>query len=978
MVLGLLSLWSWRSLVAAGIVNHAPPYAYMDPLGAGGDDGQAILFLKWLPFALAHGMNPIYSKMMFAPQGINLLSNTSVFFPAFVLAPFTVWLGPVAAFDIGVIVAPVVSGYALYWVLRKYGTAVPAALIASLFYAYSPYLMKEVPLGHFHASWMFFPPLTVYLLDEIFVRQKAPFWKSGLALGALTVAQFFTSEEILVDSALLGVFLLVVLAATHPRAAASKARSAVLASAVAVLVAGAVLAYPLWYSLYGPQHVSIFNKSVSTIDNAVTSAVWPSAASVPGFPVSFLGRIDSGFIGPVACGLLFASCLLWRRYRLVPYAMLGALVSYVLTWGPYLRVASSGLTHVKGPDYWLLRVSLLRNLQEYRFADFTDLFVAISIAACLDWSSKWLREHGITKNPYAQVLVGVAAAAAVLAFPLLGGNWHEPSQLVTVPKVFTSGPLTRTALGTVTIVSPPDYVNQGSPLVWQAVSGLRYDDTNGYAWRQVDKSGQGSTFGASSPVSALLGPELFGEIPAPPSRVSAETMRRLRSTLEDWRVGNIVFVRGYLDKRGWDARIFTALLGKAPDRVGGSLVWTGVYERLEAHRLHYRGLELATTASFLRALTSVPSASAPTSPASPPIGRQLAELKSSPAAPGDQLGDSVAISGTSVVVGAPGHADAAGEAYVFTETPGGWKQTAGLTGSDTVAGDNFGSSVAMSGASVVVGAPGHAGDSGRAYVFTETRAGWQQVAELKGSDTAADDTFGSSVAISGTRAVVGAPGHDDDAGESYLFTRTPVGWRQVTGLTGSDRSAGDRFGSSVAISGTTAVVGAFGHAKGGRAYVFSKTRSGWRQAAELKGSDTVAGNYFGVSVDISGTRVLVGAPGHDDDAGKAYLFALKPTGWRQVAELQPGTVAFDNFFGASVAISGTTAVVCASGQANDAGRAYVFARTPAGWRQDAKLKGSDTAADDQFGFSAAIIGTLAVVGAPNHADVVGRAYVFEA
>ena len=266
-LLSLLSLWSWRSLIVAGIAHHAPSYTQA------GDTGQGILFMKWLPFALAHGMNPFYSRMMFAPQGINLLSNTSFFLPSLLLSPITVWFGPVAAFDIGVILAPVISGYALYWVLRKYGTAVPAALIASLFYAYSPYLMQEVQLGHFNLSWMFFPPLLVYLLDEIFVRQQVRFWKSGLALGALCIVQFFNSPEILLDSAVLAAFLLAVIAATHPKAVSTHLGHAALASAVAVTSALVILAYPLWYCFNGPQHVTIFNTSVSTIDNAVNSAV---------------------------------------------------------------------------------------------------------------------------------------------------------------------------------------------------------------------------------------------------------------------------------------------------------------------------------------------------------------------------------------------------------------------------------------------------------------------------------------------------------------------------------------------------------------------------------------------------------------------------------------------------------------------------------------------------------------------------------
>lgn len=178
--------------------------------------------------------------------------------------------------------------------------------------------------------------------------------------------------------------------------------------------------------------------------------------------------------------------------------------------------------------------------------------------------------------------------------------------------------------------------------------------------------------------------------------------------------------------------------------------------------------------------------------------------------------------------------------------------------------------MAISGTTVIVGAYNKT-DGGRAYVFTKAATGWKQVAELKGSDTVRNDGFGWSVAISGMTVVVGAALHGF-SGAAYVFTKTANGWTQVAELKGSDTADGDNFGSSVAIAGTVAVVGAPNHARGaGAAYVFVKT-TGWRQFAELKGSDTVAGDNFGFSVAIS-AGVMVGAPGHAKSAGRVYVFA---------------------------------------------------------------------------------------------------------
>ena len=251
----------------------------------------------------------------------------------------------------------------------------------------------------------------------------------------------------------------------------------------------------------------------------------------------------------------------------------------------------------------------------------------------------------------------------------------------------------------------------------------------------------------------------------------------------------------------------------------------------------------------------------------------MAALKGSDTVAGDYFGDSVAISGTTAVVGADDHTKSAGRAYVFTSTTAGWKQAAELKGSDTVANDSFGYAVAISGMTTIVGAPDHAKDAGRVYMFTNTAAGWKQATELKGSDTVADNGFGVSVAISGTTAIVGAPGFSKAAGRAYVFAKTGDVWNQATELKGLDTVASDDFGYTVAISNATAIVGAPGFSKAaGRAYVFTNTATGWKQASKLKGSDTVAADYFGYSVAISGTTAIVGADGHAKSAGRAYVF----------------------------------------------------------------------------------------------------------
>jgi hypothetical protein len=392
--------------------------------------------------------------------------------------------------------------------------------------------------------------------------------------------------------------------------------------------------------------------------------------------------------------------------------------------------------------------------------------------------------------------------------------------------------------------------------------------------------------------------------------------------------------------------------------------------------------------SLFKRLVSSPNPSPATSGSRTlPIGTRLAELRGSDTVAGDNFGAAVAVAGNTAVVGAFDHDDNdAGRAYVFSKTTGGWKQIAELKGSDTVAGDNFGVAVAISGATIVVGASSHDSTSaGRAYVFTKTASGWKQVAELSSPGTSLAHI---SVAISGTTIVVGWNYPNTPVsgpllpGVACVYTNTATGWRRTAVLGGSNTTS---FGYSVAVSGSTILVGEISAPPAdpvGRAYVFNKTATGWRQSALLNSPDAANAFSFGFSTAISGSTALVGS----DGTAPVYVFTKTAIGWRNAADLKGSDIVTGDGFGSTLAISGATAIVGASESADDAGRAYFFKRTANGWRQIADPKGK--VGGGYFGFSVAISGTTAVVGSvPTSGDASlgvsfpvspGRAYLFRA
>jgi hypothetical protein len=397
---------------------------------------------------------------------------------------------------------------------------------------------------------------------------------------------------------------------------------------------------------------------------------------------------------------------------------------------------------------------------------------------------------------------------------------------------------------------------------------------------------------------------------------------------------------------------------------------------------------------------------------------QQQELTAADGARGDVFGYSVAVSGNTAVIGAAGRTignkSGQGAAYVFTcsGNPCSWKQQQKLTAADGARDDEFGNSVAVSGNTAIIGAWGKnslflpgapttaVAPQGAAYVFTcsGSPCSWKQQQELTASDGARGDEFGNTVAVSGNTAIIGAPYKNAYQGAAYVFTcsGTPCAWTQQQELTASDGARGDVFGYSVAVSGNTAIIGAIGNnSPRGGAYVFTCSGSpcSWTQQQKLTASDGASGDVFGTRVAVSGNTVVIGAPGktigNNSLQGAAYVFTCSgsPCTWTQQQELTAADGASRDQFGTRVAVSGNTIII---GNNSSQGAAYVFtcSGTPCTWKvsrwlpfgtrkqQQQELTASDRAHGDEFGYSVAVSGNTAVIGAAYKNSYQGAAYVF--
>lgn len=398
---------------------------------------------------------------------------------------------------------------------------------------------------------------------------------------------------------------------------------------------------------------------------------------------------------------------------------------------------------------------------------------------------------------------------------------------------------------------------------------------------------------------------------------------------------------------------------------------------------------------------------------------QVAELTQSQGSANNSWGYSVAISGNTVVVGWPnatiGSNRSQGAIYVFVKPPTGWTNmtpTAQLTASDGLAGDSLGSAVAVSGQTIVAGAPlcpiGKNVNQGAGYVFVQPPGGWvnaTQNAKLIATDGVQFSELGFSAAIMGNTIVLGAP---SQAGAVYVYLKPGAGWSgkltQKAELTGSGSDVYG-LGNAVSISGTTIAAGAQqstvnSNFEQGAVFVFTQPAGGWvnaSQSAELTASDGQTFDHLGYSLVVSGSAVMAGAPeaevGSNFEQGAVYVFVQPPGGWAnttETAKLTSSDGAGGDAFGSSLALYADNVLLTGAPGATIAsnpsqGAAYVFLRPTGGWQTTSQFFSKETSADGiadaQFGTGVALSAGSGVATAPGStvgSNVFqGAAYVFQ-
>lgn len=371
----------------------------------------------------------------------------------------------------------------------------------------------------------------------------------------------------------------------------------------------------------------------------------------------------------------------------------------------------------------------------------------------------------------------------------------------------------------------------------------------------------------------------------------------------------------------------------------------------------------------------VPSASAQTLPGGP--GEDL---------PRAGFGGAVAVAGGDVLVGEAGNLMRPGLVYVYRRGgEGTWSERARLRASDAEAGDGFGSALAAREDVLLVGAEDQNEGRGAAYLFRRgpDRA-WTEAGRLVAQGVSEEEGFGTSVALVGELALVGAPRHGDDAGAVFVFRRGEGSeWSVSDTLVAPELGADARFGSALAAGGNRVVVGAPArNGSPGSAAVFRRDAGSgeWTREGKLVANGIRSRDRFGSTVALSGEEALVGARNFGNGMGAVFVFRRDGGSgeWRIRTRLLPFDGAPRYRFGDAIAFHGPEAWIGAPGARSGRGAAYVFARSEeSGEWTDARRISPGGESRDRFGSTLAFAGGVAAVGVTGVDYGAGAVAIFE-
>jgi hypothetical protein len=537
-------------------------------ISAPSDQSKGMWCLAWVPFSLAHHMNPLVTTYADYPAGVNVMWNCQIKAPALLLAPVTALFGPSTSYNVLAVLAVALSSWCAFLAVRRYTTRWVPAVVGGLLYGFSPFIWSMTgTLDAINLSLAMFPPLLVIFADEILVRQRRSPMVLGPLLGVVIAAQLMTDEEMLAITAVMAVPALAAFAIIRRHEIRSRIAYAAETSGWALVVFLVLAAYPLYVQFLGPQAVSGILHPNSTYAAPPLAFILPTAnqllakLGVAG-PTTTTGfQNDTNvFIGIPLLALALISAIWLRKRGVVVVAAATTLCAIVLAVGPSVnpqKVAVAGFL----PSVIIRHLPLLENIQPERIMVVGYLGLAVLVAIFLDMVL------GLRRVEWR---MGGAALTLVALVPLVPSVPY-PSQTYAIPSFFTDGAAQRLPSDGSVLISPP---GDPGPVAWWAVSGLPFRSQLLFSF--VTPTSRGSVWDALDEINWYF--YELGELGKPTVNFIA---KQRAECIQDLRYHDVTtIIVGPSKGEAQVIRFVTDLLGRPGTSVGGVVVWYGVNTEL--------------------------------------------------------------------------------------------------------------------------------------------------------------------------------------------------------------------------------------------------------------------------------------------------------------------------------------------------------------------------------------------------------------
>ena len=581
----LLALITYLGL-AVLLFAQAWAHPFTSSVGYRGDADIVMWFFSWPPFALAHGLNPLFTTYLDYPAGVNLMSNTSMPLVGTALSPVTSIFGPVFAYNTVETLALALSAWSAYLMIRRYVASDIAAGLGGLLYGFSPWMLGE-SLGHPHVTIAFLPPLIFMAIDEGIIRQRRRPLAIGLLLGTLAAGQCLIGEEVLAMTAIVALLTIGLLAGMHPDQVRVRRDHALRVFLIAALTFVLLVGPALTFQFLGPQ--AVYGRAhgpnywVSDLLGFIvpTKLQWLTLPPALSLRDRLTGTLyeSSNYLGiPLIALLLFITRRLWSETRVRIVALVGLLVGMLslgvtihaagrftvvpvavlaLAFPLLRRVLPGRLLLYEFLVAWaaMAQAPVLSNILPVRLTLFVFLLAGVLLAFFVD--------HLVRAQAWRPRLL--AAAVAILVLAPLFPRVPYPATPVDVPAFFAAPSIPDAS---VAVIFPFVDSTQKAPLLWQASSAMRFKMPEGYAYVPFGRGNvdppPSATHDAGLAIASGLDPASF------PDGLRDQVQRELKA----WHVQTVIV--GPMANQANMVAFITRVLAREPIQTGGVYAWEGL------------------------------------------------------------------------------------------------------------------------------------------------------------------------------------------------------------------------------------------------------------------------------------------------------------------------------------------------------------------------------------------------------------------